>query len=225
MRQWSDRIWIAEAPLRFYGVQFGTRMTVVQLADGGLFVHSPLEPVPELRAEIEALGPVRCVVSPNKLHHLFLGPFRQAFPSAQVFASPGLEKKRRDLYFDAALGDEAEPLWAADLDQTVVRGSRVMEEVVFFHAESRTLIVADLCEHFGPWSPRLTRLVARVGNMYAKPRMPPDWQLSFRNREATRASFQRILAWDFDRVILAHGELIERGARDTFRRAYAWALR
>ena len=84
---------------------------------------------------------------------------------------------------------------------------------------------SDLCEHFGPWSPRLTRLVARVGNMYAKPRMPPDWQLSFRNRDAARASFERILCWDFDRVILAHGALLERNAHETFDRAYAWALR
>ena len=225
MRRWSDRIWIAEAPLRFYGVPFGTRMTVVRLEDGGLLVHSPLEPVPSLRAEIDALGPVRHVVSPNKLHHLFLGSFLQAYPSARLFAPPGLPSKRRDLHFDGVLEDAADPAWAADLDQTIVRGSRVMEEVVFFHAASRTLIVADLCEHFGPWSPGLTRLVARVANMYAKPRMPPDWQLSFRNREATRASFERILCWDFDRVILAHGALLERDAREIFARAYAWALR
>ena len=100
MREWSDRIWIAEAPLRFYGVPFGTRMTVVRLADGGLLVHSPLDPVPPLRAEIDALGPVRYVVSPNKLHHLFLGGFLQAYPSAQLFAPPGLASKRRDLRFD-----------------------------------------------------------------------------------------------------------------------------
>jgi hypothetical protein len=100
-----------------------------------------------------------------------------------------------------------------------------MEEVVFFHSASRTLIVADLCEHFGPWSPGLTRLVARLANMYGKPRMPPDWKLSFRDREATRTSFERILSRDFDRVILAHGDLIEREARDIFRRAYAWALK
>ena len=55
MRKWSDRIWIAEAPLRFYGVPFGTRMTVVRLADGGLLVHSPLDPVPPLRAEIDTM--------------------------------------------------------------------------------------------------------------------------------------------------------------------------
>ena len=176
MRQWSDRVWIAEAPLRFYGVPFGTRMTVVRLADGGLFVHSPLDPVPRLRAEIDALGPVRYVVSPNKLHHLFLAVFQEAYPSAKMFAPPGLREKRRALRFDGALGDAPDPAWSADLGQTIVRGSRVMEEVLFFHDASRTLIVADLCEHFGPWSPRLTRLVARLAKMYAKPRMPPDWQ-------------------------------------------------
>lgn len=224
MRQWSQRVWIAEAPLRFYGVPFGTRMTVVQLAEGGLFVHSPLEPTPALRAALDALGTVRCVVSPNKLHHRFLGAFGAAYPEARYFAPPGLAEKRPDLHFDAVLGDASEPAWAEDLDQIVLRGSRVMQEVLFFHAASCTLIVADLCEHFGPWSPPLTRLVARLANMYGKPRMPPDWQRTFRDLETARACFERILAWDFDRVILAHGGLLERDARAIFRSAYAWAL-
>jgi hypothetical protein len=224
MRQWSDRVWIAEAPLRFYGIPFGARMTVLKLADGGLFVHSPLEPTPALRAELDALGPVCCVVSPNKLHHLFLSAFAAAYPDASCFAPPGLAEKRPDLHFDAVLGDASEPAWAEDLDQIVLRGSRVMQEVLFFHAASRTLIVADLCEHFGPWSPPLTRLVARLANMYGKPRMPPDWQRTFRDLETARACFERILAWDFDRVILAHGGLLERDAGAIFRSAYAWAL-
>ena len=101
----------------------------------------------------------------------------------------------------------------------------MLQEVVFFHAASRTLIVADLCEHFGPHSPRSLRLLMRLARMYGRPRMPPDWQLSFRDRAATRASFERVLAWDFDRVILAHGALLESGAREVFEREYAWALR
>ena len=108
MRQWSDRIWIAEAPLRFYGVPFGARMTVVRLADGGLLVHSPLDPEPLLRAEIDALGPVRYVVSPNKLHNLYLAGFLQAYPSAQLFAPPGLASKRPDLRFDSVAHSAAE---------------------------------------------------------------------------------------------------------------------
>jgi hypothetical protein len=223
LREWSEGVWIAAAPLRFYGIPFGTRMTAIRLGDGSLWLHSPIPLPPTLRAALQAHGPVRHLVSPNKLHHLFFGPARAAFPEARLYAPPGLARKRPDLAFDAELGDAAPAAWEGQLDQAVVRGSTLMEEVVFFHPPSRTLLVGDLCEHFGPWSPWPTRLVARLARMYGRPRMPPDWQLSFRDREATRASFERILAWDFDRVILAHGALLESSAKERFERAYAWA--
>ena len=225
LEAWDEGVWIAQAPLRFYGIPFGTRMTVLRLGDGGLLLHSPIAIDAELRKRIEDLGPVRHLVAPNKLHHLHLPSARKAFPEAKLWAPPGLAAKRRDLGFDGALGDAPGPEWAADLRPLVVRGSRLMEEVVFFHPKSRTLLVADLCEHFGPHSPPLTRLVARIGRMYDRPRMPPDWQASFRDRAATRASFEGLLAWDFDRVILAHGKLLPSGAKAIFEREYRWALR
>lgn len=95
---------------------------------------------------------------------------------------------------------------------------------MFLHRASRTLIVADLCEHFGPGSPWLVRAVARMAFMYGRPCMPPDWRLIFRDRVATRRSFSRLLAWDFERVILAHGGHLEAGAWRIFEREYAWAL-
>jgi hypothetical protein len=225
LREWAQGVWIAEAPLRFYGLEFGTRMTLVRLVNGALFVHSPIPLDAELASEIDALGPVAEVVSPNKLHHLYLGEARATWPDARVHAAPGLQRKRPELTFDAELGDAPDAAWAGTLDQLAVRGSRVMEEIAFFHQASRTLIVADLCEHFGAHSPWATRLVARIGRMYERPRMPPDWQLTFRDRSLTRASFERQLAWDFERVILAHGALIERDAKALFQREYAWALR
>jgi hypothetical protein len=129
------------------------------------------------------------------------------------------------LPFDAELSDSPPTDWSSDLDQLVLRGSSLMQEVVFFHRASRTLIVGDMCEHFGSHSPPLTRLVARLARMYERPRMPPDWQFSFRDRTPRRASFERLFAWDFDSVILAHGKLIESRAKDVFVREYAWALR
>jgi hypothetical protein len=224
LRPFGEGLWIAEAPLRFFGVPFGTRMTVVRLEGGDLLLHSPVALSPPLRAEVQALGPVRHVVSPNKLHHLYLAPAREAFPEARFHAPPGLRRKRPDLAFDADLGDAAPPPWPAGLDLLVIRGSRIMEEVVFLHRPTRTLLVGDLCEHFGRDSPPLTRLVARIARMYERPCMPPDWRLSFRDREATRASFTRLLAWDFERVILAHGRLIGAGAHAIFEREYVWAL-
>lgn len=224
LHPWSAGVWIAEAPLRFYGIEFGTRMTVVRLGDGALLLHSPIPLPPRLREEIDALGPVRHVVSPNKLHHLYLGEALAAFPQAHLYVPPGLARKCPQFADAEPLTDAAPAAWGGVLEPLVVRGSAAMQEVVFFHAASRTLIVADLCEHFGRHSPPLTRGVARIARMYGRPRMPPDWQATFRDRAARRASFERLLAWDFDRVILAHGALLEAGAKTVFEREYAWAV-
>ena len=61
--------------------------------------------------------------------------------------------------------------------------------------------------------------------MYDRPRLPPDWRWTFHRRAETRRSFERLLSWDYDRVILAHGRLIEAEAKDLFRCSYAWALK
>lgn len=224
LERWADDVWIAEAPLRFHGVPFGTRMTVVRLPDGSLLLHSPIALAAPLREQVDALGPVRHVVSPNKLHHLFLAPALAAYPEARLHLPPGLAAKRPELAGAEELTDVAPAAWAGALEPLVVRGSSVMEEVDFLHRESRTLVVADLCEHFGPASPLLTRLVARVSRMYGRPRMPPDWQWTFRDHARRRASFERLLGWDFDRVILAHGALLTTGAKRVFQREYAWGL-
>lgn len=224
LREWADGIWIAEAPLRFHGIPFGARMTVVRLADASLLLHSPIALSSTLRARLDALGAVRHIVAPNKLHHLYLGAALTAYPQARLYLPPGLAAKRPEFGAGEPLADSPPAAWAAVLDQLVVRGSRAMQEVVFLHRASRTLIVADLCEHFGAHSPPLTRAVARIARMYARPRMPPDWQWSFSDHAARRASFERLLGWDFDRVILAHGALLTSGAKAVFRREYAWAL-
>lgn len=223
LRPWSEDVWFAEAPLRFFGMPFGTRMTLVRLADGDLFVHSPIALDGRLLQEVASLGPVRHLVSPNKLHHLYLGGAVEAFPDARLYAPPGLAAKRPDLRFDAELADP--DVRFPGLEHSVVRGSRWMQEVVFFHPASRTLLVGDLCEHFGAESPASMRLLMRLARMYERPRMPPDWQLSFRDREATRTSFERILSWDFDRILLAHGRPVAGNAREGFLHEYAWALR
>lgn len=200
-------------------------MTVLRLTDGSLILHSPIEISPSLRTEMDGLGAVRHVVSPNKLHHLYIDSAMNAYPDAILHLPPGLTEKRPDLAYGQALTNESATAWAGELKQIVVRGSKRMEEVVFFHPVSRTLLVADLCENFGAHSPLLTRIVAWVSRMYDRPRMPPDWQVSFRNREALRSSFTRLLEWDFDRIILAHGALIQSGAKSVFQQEYAWALR
>jgi len=140
-------IWIANRPVvSFYGFPYSTRMAVIRLSDGSLFVWSPVALSAALRAVVDALGPVRHLVSPNALHHLFLAEWTSAYPDARLYASPRLRRKCQDLSFNAELGDVPEPAWAGDIDQVVLHGSFALTEIVFFHRHSRTALFADLIQ-------------------------------------------------------------------------------
>lgn len=220
-----ERLWVAEMPLRFYGVEVGTRMTACRLLDGGLWLHSPVRLTEELRENLDRLGAVRFVVAPNKLHHLFVGDYLSSYPEAQLYASPGLPEKRPDLRFHGVLGDAPEPGWAEDLDQTVFRGERQLEEIVFFHRASRTLILADLVQSGHPDSSWLTRLATRLNGTYERPGPPAPVRLGFRDKAAARASLERVLSWDFERIVLAHGRVVETGGKAVFEHAYSFLSR
>jgi len=156
----ADGVWTEARRLRFAGVETGTRMTVVRLSDGGLFVHSPIPLRGGTREAVDALGPVKAVVAPSLFHHLSVGAWIQAYPDAVVCACPGLERKRRDLAWQRVLGDEPEKEWRGEIDQ-VFFGARSLEnEVVFFHRASRTLICADMIFNLAHHPSRFTRIVA-----------------------------------------------------------------
>jgi hypothetical protein len=153
----GEDLWAVDGPhvkLAFPGgsVPVPTRMVVVRLASGGLFLWSPTEPDEGLRKEIDALGPVRHLVSPNKLHYAHIATWKRAYLEATAWASPGVRERAAsqhlDVSFDADLGVLPEEAWREDLDQLLFRGSRFMEEVVFFHRKTRTLILADYIENF-----------------------------------------------------------------------------
>ena len=208
-------------------IPFPTRMLVVRLANGGLFLWSPTEPDEDLRSEIDALGPVCHLVSPNKIHYAHVAPWKRAYPGAG--ASPGARERAAcqgaDVTFDADLGDEPEGAWSEDLDQLVFRGSRFMEEVVFFHRGTRTLVLADLIENLEPgkvgkpwrWQVRLSGASDPDG------KAPMDLRLTFLGcKKEARAAFGRMVAWKPERVIMAHGRPYERDGTAELSRAFRW---
>jgi hypothetical protein len=203
---------------------FSTRMTVVRLADGGLFLHSPIRLDDGLRAELDALGEVRTIVAPNKFHHLFAGDCRSAYPSARLYAAPGLPAKRKDLKFDGLLADEPRIEWRGDLEQRIIRGMPMVNEVAFFHPASRTLILTDLVFNMPrgrPWGlPILSHMLGLSGRF--GPSRLGRWLI--RDQQAARASLGMILRWDFDRLILAHGDVVETGGRQKLRDAFGFIL-
>jgi Domain of unknown function (DUF4336) len=224
LRQLAENLWVAERPQTFYGLPVGTRMTVVRLAGDRLLLHSPVALDTGLRAELDALGRVCFAVAPNRVHHLHAGEVATAYPGARLWVAPGLDRKRPDLRFEAVLGDDAPAEWRDEVAQVFFRGRPYENEVVFFHRASRTLVICDLAFNFGPRTPAPTRVLMKVLRSYG--RLGPSTldPLLIRDRRAARESLERILAWDFDRIIVAHGEVLERGGHEILRRGYSWLL-
>jgi len=224
MQQLDSDLWIAESPLRFLGVEMGSRMSVVRLRSGQLLLHSPIRVTPELVREVTALGRVAYLVAPNRLHHLFVGEWKHACPEAAIHVAPGLDRKRPDLQIAGVLADAPHAGWADAVDQVILRGCPFMNEVVFFHRSSSTLLAADLAFNIGSSSPRLTRLAFRLGGTYS--RLSPTLleRLLVRDRAAFRRSLEQVLAWPFERVVVAHGEVSETGGRESLVDGYSWVL-
>jgi hypothetical protein len=199
-------------------------MSVIRLAEGSLLLHSPVEIDAALRRELDAVGRVRFAVAPNRVHHLYAGRVAEAYPEARLWVAPGLERKRPDLVFDAVLGDEAPAEWKGQLDQVFFRGRPYENEVVFLHRASRTLILCDLAFNFGPRTAAPTRLLMRLLRSYGRFGPSKLDPLLIRDRRAARQSLERILGWDFDRVVVAHGDVLESGGREALRQGYSWLL-
>ncbi len=220
--QHAASLWTVTRPLGLKMAEIGTRMTVIRLAGGGLFLHSPVRLDPDLRRGLDSLGQVDAVVAPSKAHHLFAGDYVTAYPSATLYGAPGVADKRRDLVVERTLGDDPPAAWAGQLEQHVFQGAPALNEVLFFHSESRTLLVTDLVFNVRASSARRARVFyALVG---AVDHFGPHRviRLAIRDRRAARRSVDRVLKWDFDRVTVTHGEVLETGGHERFRAAFAW---
>ncbi len=203
----DDGLWVVSSSRRFLDLKLGARTTIVRLPGGGLWVHSPLALDEELAESVAALGPVEHLVAPNKFHHMHLGEWKARFPDAKSWAAPGLAAKRSDLDFAGTLGDEPPAEWGGALEQHHFRGAPMVEEVVFFHPSTKTLIVADTAMNFGTSDHLPTRLFLKLTKRENAFGFTATERAMFRDHAAARESLARVLEWDFERIVLAHGAI------------------
>jgi hypothetical protein len=221
----GEDIWLAEGPnVPFFGFPYPTRMGIVRLDDGSLWVWSPIALDAELKTEIEALGEPRYAVEPNKLHHLALSEWVEAWPDLRLYAPPGLAKKRDDLEFVGELTDEAPPEWAGQIDQVVVRGSFAMTEVLFNHRRSRTCFVCDLIQKHEPDAMKAWQRWVMKADGLAGPdgSTPREWRLTFLDRDSARQAIQTALAWQPTQLVIAHGTWAREGGTEILRSSMDW---
>lgn len=223
----AGAIWLADYFVSLGGARVNARMTVIKLRSGAIVIHSPCAFDDALRAEVASLGPVAAIVAPGNFHWLHVASCQKAFPDAKTYICPGVEKRARGVAFDEVLGDEAPALWAEDLSQVRLRGTRVMREVAFFHRASRTLILVDLVENVTEATPGTNwflRVVFRATGMWNRPRPAPEYRFAWGDKALVREDMKRILAWDFERVTLSHGDLVTQDAARVVRDAWASVL-
>jgi hypothetical protein len=229
----AENIWIVDGPIIRFGMPwpkmpFPTRMTVIRIGDGDLFIHSPTPLSSSLKDEVDAIGRPRWIIGPSRFHYWWIPEWRSAFPGAAVYLAPRVVEQARgriDFKTEALDADTGYP-WDIDIATLRVTG-RILTEVDFFHRPSHTLIVTDLIENFEPqklesvlmrWLTRLGRVLDPDGQM------PYDMRLTFR-RPRLKAAVETMISWEPERIILAHGRWYQSDGARELRRAFRWLLR
>lgn len=228
MENLAENIWIFEgSSVQFLGLPFSTRMTVIRLSNGDLWIHSPINLSKTLIEQVTRLGPVKYLIAPNHLHHLFLADWIDAYPSAEVYGTDEVIKKRDDISFNGSFNHHQRWPWGNEIDQELVSGSPLMQECVFFHKRSETLIVTDLIENFsGQNFNNWQKVVAKgVGILAPNGKTPLDWRLSFVfGKSDARKHLARILAWQPLILVMAHGEIVKVNTNKFLSRSFKWLL-
>jgi hypothetical protein len=233
LEEFGPSIWKVEGPVvNFFGCPYPTRIVVIQLDDdGSTWIWSPVALTEELKAEMTflKLDNVKYVVSPNKIHHIFLKEWQDAFPKASFYAPPGLRDRydvAKDVRFDMALTDDEETMpYRSEIRQVIVRGSFFMEEVAFYHIKSKTALICDLIQRF-PEEKGFVGTLMKIDGLVGKDGSTPrEWRFSFlTGKEAARKARDVIVKdWKPEKLIIAHGECVADGtATEVISKALGW---
>jgi hypothetical protein len=215
-----DGLWVVEQSFALYRAEFGIRMTIVRLGNGELWLHSPVRFGANLAAQIAGLGPVKHIVSPSKMHRLFVLDWVQAFPQATHYVALGMSLRAPGAPLPTSLGSNAPREWGGALDTQEIQGVPDLNEMEFYHRASRTLIVTDLLFNIvdgDGW----TRLFFTLNDAYGRVTPTRVFRRFIKDPVAFRGSVARLQRWDFDRIIVSHGAIVEHEGKPALMNAMA----
>ena len=215
----GDQIWEVSNPLQILGVAFGHRMTVVKLSCGDLWVHSPVELNEAVQTTLQSLGSLRYFVAPSAFHDLYWTPYFETFRDVEFHGVPGMPSS---LTFTHIISDSLPSEWAQDFEMIAIDGAPLLNEHVFVHKKSKTLIVADLVFNFEKRQKMWERMFLTLNGVHGKVGPSRMFRACIKDTKAFRASLDRVLACDFDRVIVGHGHNIETDGKRILEKAYSF---
>ena len=218
---------IAQQKQKYIGLEVGTKMTIISVDNNELVIISPIKINDRLLNQINEIGIVKHIIAPNLFHYLYASDFKKLFPSAIFWAGSDLKIKCPHLSIDQTLNHEGgnfnsslEYLFFDGFKTTTFNGFESLKEFVFFHSPSKTLILTDTAYNIdNSFSPFL-QLVAKITGDFNN--LKPSFleKIATTDKEKIKESVKKVLEWNFDRVIVAHGSLIESNGKDKLRKGY-----
>ncbi len=219
--QLDKNIWTVGISHKFVGMEFGTRMSIVRFGTGELLLHSPVPINDTLRDELNSLGEVKFIVAPNKFHHLYVKDCKGIYPEAELWGAHGLAEKRKDLTFEGVITDKTNFGPKGEVQNFLFSGMPTVNEIVFYHPESKTLILTDLLFNFPKDLSLGFKLFLRLFGLYGGPKVSKlEYYVFLKDREKARESARKVLSLDFDRVVLAHRDIIPTDGKEIVRKAF-----
>ena len=211
-----EGVWSAPSPLAVLGmIKLNTRMTVVRMRDGGIWLHSPVAINDELRKRVSQLGEVRYIVAPSCFHHMFVLPWKEAFPNADVYIARGLHKKRKDLAYAGIF--EGQAIWPEFAQQTI-KGMPSLNEELFFHHDSQTLITTDFLFYM-PQTTGFTGMYAWLNGFKQRVMTPIIFRAAIKNKREFLESLQNIRGWIPKTISMCHHYIYTEDAQGAFQQA------
>lgn len=212
----AENLWLLSYPLKMLGADLRRNVTVIRLRSGQLIVHSTAPFTREDVATIRSLGEPAWLLDGVLRHDTFAKEGRAAFPSIPYLAPPGFSESA-DVLTEPIVPAPAE--WAGEVVAIEIGGAPDARDTALLHIPSRTLILTELLFNFGD-EPVWTELILRVavGSQH-HPGMARPYKAGIKDETAFKDSIKTILSWNFDRVVVGHGDVIERDGKAKLRAA------
>ena len=225
LRKLDKNLWVIDHAFKMPGgIQIGTRTTLIRLSDGSIFAHAPGPADDGDHIELDKLGNVTQIVASNMFHNMYVQDWATRYEGATCHAPAAFDTKVPGLVYET-LSDVAPEAWSGDIEQVFVQGAPQLDETVFFHRASRTLLLTDLCFNMMHSDSFITRLMMQIMGGYGH-FGPSRLAKSFmKDKKAIRRGIDRILEWDFNRVTVTHGEVVESNGRARLEQSFAWLSR
>ena len=216
----ADGVWTVDAPFSIFGMPIGHRMTVVKLASGGLWLHSPVPHTPELTALLAPLGPIEHWVAPSRTHDLYLDGWFERCPEAASWGAPKLRKPHPEWEFTGWLAADLDAPWRDELDLLEIAGAPRVGEWMFLHRPTRTAITADVLFNVGTGPKGFGKLMLKLAGTYGEAGVSRLLKAAIVDRAAFEASLARVLEWDFDTLVVGHGTPLTDDPKGKLRAAF-----